>query len=88
LEEIILKKFNISENNISNVKLANGIRVPRPIACFCAYSARDHAFKEQKACKGCAVIRVFCKVRKTQDQNPKFGLKPGEIQKRTCKKVH
>jgi hypothetical protein len=28
------------------------------------------------------------RVRKTQHQNPEFGPKPGEIQKRTCKKEH
>jgi hypothetical protein len=30
--------------------------------------------------------RVFCKVRKTQHQNPEFGPKPGEIEKKPAKK--
>jgi hypothetical protein len=35
--------------------------------------------------------RVFCKVKKEERQNPKFGPKMGEIEpkkKKTCKKVH
>jgi hypothetical protein len=31
-------------------------------------------------------IREIRKVRKTQDQNPEFGLKPGEIQKKPAQK--
>jgi len=33
-------------------------------------------------------IRVISKVRKTQHQNPEFGHTQGEIQQKTCKKVH
>jgi hypothetical protein len=32
--------------------------------------------------------REIRKVRKTQHQNPEFGPKPGEIQKKPCEKVH
>jgi hypothetical protein len=59
LEKVIKFFSNISENNIIIVKLAKVTRVCRLIACFCAYIACDHAFKEQKACNGCAFIRVF-----------------------------
>jgi hypothetical protein len=30
--------------------------------------------------------RVFCKVRKTQHQNPGFGTKPGEVKSKPAKK--
>jgi hypothetical protein len=33
-------------------------------------------------------IKVFSKVRKTQHQNPEFGPKAGEIQKRTLAEFH
>jgi hypothetical protein len=37
---------------------------------------------------GQLVNRVICKVRETQHQNPEFGHTQGEIQKKTCRKVH
>jgi hypothetical protein len=52
-----------------------------------------HSHQEKCWARGAAeklflLNREIRKVRKTQDQNPEFGPKPGEIQKKPCEKAH